>query len=39
MLWTPTSGQHTVTAVPYLSNAAEGENGRPLTITFTIIGP
>ena len=37
--WTPTPGQHTLTAVPYLSNAAEGQTGEPLTITFTVITP
>jgi hypothetical protein len=37
--WTPTPGQHTLTAVPYLANAAGGETGRPLTITFTVTGP
>ena len=37
--WTPTPGQHTLTAVPYLSNSAVGETGRPLTITFTVTNP
>jgi hypothetical protein len=37
--WTPLPGQHTLTAVPYLANAAEGETGDPLTITFTVLGP
>jgi hypothetical protein len=37
--WNPVPGVHTVTAVPYAANLAQGEAGVPLSVTFTVIGP
>lgn len=37
--WTPTAGPHTLTAVPYPADGAQGTAGPALTITFTVTNP
>ncbi|MHC4504192.1 MAG: FecR domain-containing protein [Planctomycetota bacterium] len=36
--WTPRAGTYTLTATPYASGRAKGKTGRPLTITFSVVG-
>ncbi|MBN1680760.1 MAG: choice-of-anchor D domain-containing protein [Anaerolineae bacterium] len=35
--WTPTLGEHTLSATPYLGASGSGDAGTPLSITFTVI--
>jgi anti-sigma factor RsiW len=36
--WTPRPGTYTITATPYLGARATSKTGRPLTITFSVVG-
>jgi len=36
--WTPRAGTYTLTATPYAAGGARGKAGRPLTITFIVVG-
>ena len=36
--WTPRAGTYTLTATPYASGRAKNKTGKPLTITFSVVG-